>query len=143
MRKPPAPTTFTTMTTKKLTRLTLSTVTTLVLSLSSYAQEKSITLSFTPAQDAEGCNIYIKPLSVTTSTEPVQMVQSGAAFTASVPASDVALYSITCIRNQSQTISTVSISGDGTSLSLPVKFADNILVSDNNADNKALGAYAA
>ena len=141
--KAPAPTTFTTMTTKELTRLTLSTVTTLVLSLSSYAQEKSITLSFTPAQDAEGYNIYIKPLSVATSTDPVQMTQAGAAFTASVPASDVALYSITCIRNQSQTISTVSISGDAATLSLPVKFADNILVSDNTADNKALGAYAA
>ena len=139
----PAPTTFTTMTTKELTRLTLSTVSTLVISLSSYAQEKSITLSFTPAQDAEGCNIYIKPLSVATSTDPVQMTQAGAAFTASVPASDVALYSITCIRNQSQTISTVSISGDAATLSLPVKFADNILVSDNTADNKALGAYAA
>lgn len=127
----------------KLTRLALSVACTLVLTLSVHAQDKNITLSISPSQDAEGCDLYIKPLSTSTSSDPIQMSKTGASFTASVPASDVALYSIACIRNQTQAFSTVTISGEAASLSLPVKFASNILVADNNDDNKALGAYAA
>mgnify|MGYP000243093441 CR=1 FL=1 len=72
-----------------------------------HAQDKEITLAFPSMDRLDGSAVYIQPLSTKLSVQAMPMTQDGTKFKVSVPVSDEGLYSISFVRNNVQSVSTV------------------------------------
>ena len=105
-----------------------------------HAQDKEITLAFPSMDQLDGSAVYIQPLSWKLSVQAMPMTQDGTKFKASVPVSDEGLYSISFVRNNVQSVSTVKAEGSQPA-TLPMEFTGKTLTATDSEDNKALGAF--